>query len=300
MPPLILATLGALLLAGGDIIVRAIRLRVLLGPAEPRHVGAAVVVNALGDAASALTPARLGGEPARFLALRARGAPASAAAVVLATERVVDMGLAALVTVVAAALLGTRGFGDVADYAARLAAPRVWPWMLGVALLVIAFATVAVRVRERVPRIGASLRDAVSHARAMAGPRLARAVGLTAVSMASRVAILPVLLWGAGALRDPLSVMVGSFALIYAQLLLPTPAGVGGVELGFVLGVAPLMPPASVARLLLVWRVVTVGVPAGLGAVLFARARLTSRRRSPVPGHDDSKRRPGAPGPGTA
>ena len=284
MPPVIPAILGALLLAGVDVAVRAGRLRVLLGPAEPRGLGAAAVVNALGDAASALTPARLGGEPARFLALRNRGTPASAAAVVLATERIVDMGLAAVVAVGAAALLGTRGLGDVADYAARFASPSALPWMLAVALLVIAFATAAVRFRKRLPRVEASLRDVLVQARAIAGPRLVAAVGLTIASMASRVAILPVLLWGADALTDPLAVVVGSFALIYAQLILPTPAGVGGVELGFVLGVAPLLPPVEVARLLLTWRAITLGVPVGLGAGLFARSRFTNSRRSEGPG----------------
>jgi len=275
MTSTILGMVGALLLAIADIGVRALRLRILLGPVEPRRLTSAVAVNALGDVASALTPARLGGEPARFLALRGRGAPTSASAVVLATERVVDTGLAAVVTAVAAVLLGARGFADVSGLAARFASPGALPWMIAVAVLVIAFATVAVRFRARFPRVGPSLRDAVSHAKAMVGVRLVAAIGLTTVSMVARVAILPLLLWGSGALRDPVAVVMGSFALIYAQLLLPTPAGVGGVELGFVLGVAPLLPPAEVARLLLVWRAITVGVPAGLGAIVFGRTRFT-------------------------
>jgi uncharacterized membrane protein YbhN (UPF0104 family) len=277
MPTLILATVAALLLAAGDLVTRAVRLRVLLGPAEPRRLGAAVAVNALGDAASALTPARLGGEPARFLALRGRGAPAPASVVVLATERVVDMALAATVTVGAVALLGTRGFGDVTEFGARFTAPRALPWIGAVVVLVAGFAAVAVRFRTRVPSIGASVRDGLAHARTVAGPRVAAALGLTLLSMAARVAVLPVLLWGMGALRDPVTVLVGSFALIYAQLILPTPAGLGGVELGFVVGVAPLLPPSQIAGLLVGWRIITVGIPAGLGAVLFARSRLAPR-----------------------
>lgn len=274
---MILATVAALLLAAGDIVMRAVRLRVLLGPADPRRLGAAVAVNALGDAASALTPARLGGEPARFLALRGRGAPAPASVVVLATERVVDMALAAAVTVGAVAFLGTRGFGDVTQLGARFTSPRALPWMGAVVVLVAGFAAVAGRLRTRVPSVGASVRDGLAHAKAVAGPRLAGAVGLTLLSMAARVAVLPVLLWGLGALRDPMTVLVGSFALIYAQLILPTPAGLGGVELGFVVGVAPLLPPSQIAGLLVGWRIITVGIPAGLGAALFARSRLAPR-----------------------
>jgi uncharacterized membrane protein YbhN (UPF0104 family) len=279
MPSMMLATAGALLLTAGDMAARALRLRVLLGPAEPRGLRAAVVVNALGDAASAVTPARLGGDPARFLALRGRGAPPAASAVVLATERVVDMGLVALVTAAATVLMGTRGFGDLAEYAQRVGSRRALPWLLLVVVLVVVSAIAVLRARARVPRIGASLRDAVSHAKGMAGWRLAAATALTIASAASRVAVLPVLLWGHGALRDPVAVAVGSFALIYAQLLLPTPAGVGGVELGFVLGVAPLLPPPAVAGLLATWRAVTLGVPAGLGVALFAYERLRGARR---------------------
>jgi uncharacterized membrane protein YbhN (UPF0104 family) len=270
------AAVGALLLAAADVAVRAVRLRVLLGPALPARIGTAVVVNALGDAASALTPARLGGEPARFLALRNRGTSPAAAVVVLATERLADMGLAALVGLAAITLLGTRGFGDVTVYVERLASRHALPWVAGVAVLLAGFVAVAARVRGRFSRVGASLRDALAHARHVASGRLLGAVGLTGASMAARIAVLPLLLWGTGAGFDLPAACVGSFALIYAQLLLPTPAGVGGVELGFVLGVAPLLPPAEVAALLVLWRVITVGVPVGLGAVLLARARLLS------------------------
>jgi len=266
---LILAILGGVLLAAGDIAVRAVRLRVLLGSAPPGGFRPAVVVNALGDAASALTPARLGGEPARFLALRGRGTAAGPAAVVLATERVVDLGLAVLVTAALVALLGTRGVGDVADYAGRVVSGDALPWVAGVLALLALFGVAAWRFRAGMPRAGATLRDALSHARQVAGPRLAGALALTLVSMAARVAVLPLLLWGVGALRDPTGALVGSFALIYAQLLLPTPAGAGGVELGFVLGVSRTLDAGPVAGLLVAWRLITLGIPAGLGGLLF-------------------------------
>ncbi|HEX9631632.1 MAG TPA: lysylphosphatidylglycerol synthase domain-containing protein [Gemmatimonadales bacterium] len=267
------AWLAALALVAADLAVRAARLQVLLGAQRLPRLGGAVAVNALGDAASAATPARLGGEPARFLALRRRNTPGPAATVALATERVVDMGLAALVTLGAAGLLGTRGFGDVADYAARFAQPAMLPWVLAVVALLLAGAVAAVLLRSRFPRADASVRDALAHARSLGGRRLALAVALTALSMAARVAVLPVLLWGAGALGNPVTAAVGSFALIYAQLLLPTPAGAGGVELGFVLGVAPALAPGDVAGLLITWRVFTLAIPAGLGAVVFVTGR---------------------------
>ncbi len=66
---------------------------------------------------------------------------------------------------------------------------------------------------------------------------------------------------------------VGSFALIYAQLILPVPAGAGGVELGFVAGVSPLLSPTQTAALLVTWRVYTLVLPAGLGLGVWAVGR---------------------------
>lgn len=273
--------LAALGLVAGDILVRALRLRTLLGGVPPATVGSAVAVNAYGDAASAVTPARLGGEPARFLGLRERGVPIPAILVVLATERVVDMGLAAVVTVIAISFLGARGFGEVTAFLDRFTSPEVLPWVLAVAALVVAFAGVAVWFRRRIPPTAReSLREALTHARTIAGPRLLAAIGLTGLSMAARVAILPVLMWGAGALTDPLAAAVGSFGLIYAQLVLPTPAGAGGVELAFVVGLAPHLMAAEVASLLIAWRVLTLVIPAGLGGVVFVlRGRLVGREK---------------------
>jgi uncharacterized membrane protein YbhN (UPF0104 family) len=77
------------------------------------------------------------------------------------------------------------------------------------------------------------------------------------------------------------TVFVGSFALIYSQLLLPTPAGVGGVELGFVAGFAPMLSGAETASLLVTWRIYSLGIPAGLGGVLFMHD-LVRRRMSRV------------------
>jgi uncharacterized membrane protein YbhN (UPF0104 family) len=79
--------------------------------------------------------------------------------------------------------------------------------------------------------------------------------------------MLPVL---ALALPDhpPVGVMmVGSFVLLYSQLVLPTPAGVGAVELGFLAGLAGDLGSGE-GELLVAWRFYTVGAGALLGAIL--------------------------------
>ena len=94
---MISAHLGALALVVGDILIRAVRLRLLVGDAWTRGLFSAVRINAYGDAASAVTPGRLGGDPARFFALRQAGVATPPAVVALGVEHVVDLSLAILV-----------------------------------------------------------------------------------------------------------------------------------------------------------------------------------------------------------
>ncbi|MGH7514015.1 MAG: hypothetical protein ACREOQ_13965, partial [Gemmatimonadales bacterium] len=86
----------------------------------------------------------------------------------------------------------------------------------------------------------------------------------------TRVAILPVL---ALTLPDPPAMgplVLGSFALLYSQLILPTPSGAGAVELGFLGGAAGDLG-AGEGGLLLAWRIYTNGIGVLLGVALAAR-----------------------------
>jgi uncharacterized membrane protein YbhN (UPF0104 family) len=103
-------------------------------------------------------------------------------------------------------------------------------------------------------------------------PRWAVAASLpcTAINVVTRVAVLPVLVL---TLPDhpPLGpVLLGSFALLYSQLILPTPSGVGAVELGFLAGAAGDLGDDA-GRLLLAWRFYTSGAGVLLGAALAVR-----------------------------
>jgi len=72
--------------------------------------------------------------------------------------------------------------------------------------------------------------------------------------------------------HPPLGVLlVGSFILLYSQLFLPTPAGAGAVDLGFLGGIAGDLGPADTG-LLLAWRFYTVGAGAALGIGLALHA----------------------------
>src|SRR5439155_1668301 len=96
------------------VVVRAVRLRLLV-PGDARlSLWQAVTINAYGDAASAVTPGRVGGDPARFLACRRAGVEAPRVLAGLAVEALIDWVLLAAATVV----LGLV-FADTADAGGR-------------------------------------------------------------------------------------------------------------------------------------------------------------------------------------
>jgi uncharacterized membrane protein YbhN (UPF0104 family) len=115
---------------------------------------------------------------------------------------------------------------------------------------------------------------------------LLASVPMSLVNLITRVAILPVL---ALTLPNPPALgpmIVGSFALLYSQLLLPTPSGAGAVELGFLGGAAGDLG-AEQGWLLLAWRFYTSGIGVVLGVWLAARIygwpalRKLARQASP-------------------
>ena len=279
--------MAAFALFAADVAIRAVRLRVL-APGTTLTLGQAVAVNAYGEAASAVTPARAGGDPARFVALLRDGVSAPRALAALATEMLIDWVLLA-----AAAVVLLMAWGEAATTGARrLAALAATPHarVLVVAVLVLAAASVvALRwYRRRLPRgLAASLADAWRAARDLGWHRVSGSAALTGLSMIARTAILPVLAAGLPGL-DPRAVVVGSFALLYGQLVLPTPAGAGGVELGFVGGFAGALAPPALAELLITWRIYTLILGAGLGALLLARAAVSRRAVKAPPPYESS------------
>jgi uncharacterized membrane protein YbhN (UPF0104 family) len=271
--------LAAFALFAADVAIRAVRLRVL-APGTTLTLGQAIAANAYGEAASAVTPARAGGDPARFVALLRDGVSAPRALAALATEMLIDWVLLA-----AAAAVLLLAWGETAATGARrLAALAATPQarVLVVAVLVLAVASVVAlrwyRRRRSAPGLAASLADAWRAARDLGWRRVSGSAALTGLSMIARTAILPVLAAGLPFPGlDPRAVVVGSFALLYGQLVLPTPAGAGGVELGFVGGFAGALAPAALAELLVAWRIYTLILGAGLGALLLARAAVSRR-----------------------
>lgn len=260
---------AAVALVALDILVRALRARVVLGSAVRRSTLELVAVNSVGEAAAAVTPWRVGGEAARFVGLKRLGIQGPPSAVLLGVERLIDYALIGLVT-----LLVSASAANMIAAAVDLGRRARSPVGLAALAVVVALAGVSVVVARRrsaaSDRARQSLRAAWLSVRALTPLTLAAAVALTGVSMLARVAILPVLV--ADRLDSPLTtLLVGSFALLYGQLIIPTPAGVGGVELGFIAAFGSGLPAEQLAELLVAWRLYTTGIGTLVGSVAWVR-----------------------------
>jgi uncharacterized membrane protein YbhN (UPF0104 family) len=265
------AHLVCVLLVLVDFVARAWRIQLIVqGLGHRLPFWDAFVLNAWGDAACALTPLRLGGEPARLAGMLRSRVPAVAAFLAISLEV-----LAAWPVVILAAgwLIWRHAPAWWAEAGPRLAAGLLdsWPWLV----VVVAASVVTYLYARRVAAPSAHqlrrpIRRVMVYWRRLPVGVLLLSIPLSFLNLATRVAILPVL---ALTLPDPPPLgplAVGSFALLYSQLVLPTPSGAGAVELGFVSGAAGELGPAE-GWLLLLWRWYTNGVGVVLGLGLAVR-----------------------------
>jgi uncharacterized membrane protein YbhN (UPF0104 family) len=243
------ATVACCILVLVDIVARAWRIQwIVQGLGHRIGFWDSFVLNAYGDAACALTPLRIGGEPARLAGMLQGRVPATAAFVAISLEV-----LAAWpVIIVAAGWVAWRyapSWWAMAGPRLAEAAADAWPWVVLVTVLSLAVWWYARKVTSpAVRRIRRPVRRAMVYWRRMPVWPLLVSLPLSFLNLATRVAILPVL---ASTLPSPpeLGPMVlGSFALLYSQMLLPTPSGAGAVELGFLGGAAGDLGARSTGR----------------------------------------------------
>lgn len=269
MSLLLASSLCAALLAV-DVAARTLRLHLLFrGAGYRRGLPALCVAILFGDAAAAVTPMRLGGEPARWLGLMSAGIPARVAAAVLAVEMVGYLAVVALSGAAAAWLLGAGWWADVGPRLASRTGEGL-PWL---AAVIAASVGVWVWARRRRARRPAAATPAVGVGAAVRGalgwPLLAF-VPLTLASIAARLAMLPVLAQTLPHPPAPGVLVLGSFALVYGQLFFPTPGGAGAVELLASAGTAGELG-GTAGPVFLAWRTITTGVPVILGFALALR-----------------------------
>lgn len=231
----------ALALLGLDTLVRAWRIQLAVWTAGSRlSFGDAFRLNLYGEAASQLTPNRLGGEPARFLGLNeARLRPVTsivAIGVEVAAEWPVF--LAAAAALVAYYVPDWRA-------AARSWLQRHRATELVTVEIVALVVLLVVYLLQRLARAGfvrhrvrRQWRVAWAHVRR--APLWALGAGslLTVVSIAARALILPALAWGLPHAPPFSQMFYGALALLHAPLVVPLPSGGGGLEVAFLNGFA--------------------------------------------------------------
>lgn len=261
------------LLAIADLGTRSLRLALLSrSVGEPISSRDAFLSIVWADAASGVTPMRIGGEAAKLGGLIRARVPMGPALIVLGLEMLVTY---PWVVVLGGWLLWRFAPAWWAQTGPALmpALRASGPWIGVVVLLTAGSLWFWWRSRQRrrtVPRDShdpprparANLRTAW---RSIRWWHVLLASPLSLVNIVGRTAMLPLL---AMTLPDHASqgvLWVGSFALLYSQLVLPTPAGAGPVELGFLSGAAGNLGHDA-ALLLIAWRFYTVGLGVMLGA----------------------------------
>ena len=233
----------------------------------------ALRLNLYGEAASTLTPNRLGSEPARFLGMTWSGLRVVQALVALGVE------VAAEWPVFGIGALALAGYylPDWSTAADRFLTHSLARDLLGIELIALVVLLV-IWTLQRLVRAGAirhrvrrQWRVALAHVRRARWWVLFAGALLTVISLAARALILPALLWGHPN-APPLAVMFfGSLALIHAPLVVPLPSGGGGIEVAFLSGFAGDFGPGHQVITLLLWRFYTTILLTVLGMYLLVR-----------------------------
>jgi len=290
-----LTALAAVLL---DLLCRGARLSLLakgLGRRLPLTTAAAAQL--VGEAAASITPSRSGSDPARLLYLRGGGVDLPGAGAILVGERVAE-GVALMTVAVvlsrflpmgAPVILGTVGFAG----GALLQVAGVWilarwrgtpeppPWW---ALLRLS------RNRWRRVRAGGRrFRRELTELGRIPLPLLSGVLATSLVRVGARLAVLPLLVLAVAPALPVAPLVAWPLLFLYAGSLLPPPGGGGGVEVGFALALAPVLPPDLMGPILLWWRFHTFYLGAVAGALVagwgtLARVRAGGAHGAAAPG----------------
>jgi uncharacterized membrane protein YbhN (UPF0104 family) len=153
----------------------------------------------------------------------------------------------------------------------KASAKSAGPWVAVVIVLTLLAGWAAARaMRSAGHRMRRPLRRIAVYWRRMPAWPIVASIPCTLVNVFARTALLPLL--GLTLPSPPPfgAMMLGSLGLLYSQLILPTPAGLGAVDLALLGGAAGDVGPGS-SGLLLAWRFYSVGIGALLGVGLAVR-----------------------------
>lgn len=239
-----------------------------------------------GDLGAAITPARSGAEPARYLVLAQAGIPASSALVILFAELFLELLSLALVVLVVSIIFRHAGFvlgalvGVVGAYAVFVLgigfmgytmsrrnlgdAPPIWALRIG--------------LHERrwrlVRRWVARLRTTVD---AFRDVDLRWAIGafvMSVIHVAVRLTVLPALVLTSVRTVPLAPLALWPLGLLYGASVVPAPGGGGAVELAFRAALGHVIPGGLFVAALVWWRFYTFYIYIILGALAAGRTAL--------------------------
>lgn len=265
----------------------------------PLRVGTAARTTLGGDFAAAITPSRLGAEPARFLVLSEAGVPAASALLVLFLELFVEL-VSLLVlsvglllvwrpsTAMTAVLAMVGGYATVVLSVGALAYALSRRRVIGppprIARAVGINAGVWRRMRRGLRHLRDSV-DAVRHAR----PRMMLAsMACSVAHICGRLTILPIIIYAYGAEVDLMALVLWPLVLLYGGALIPVPAGGGAMELGFTYVMTDVLPEHLLAASMIWWRFYSYYIYLLLGAIAAGRTAMRALSRRQAPGSQAS------------
>ena len=244
-----------------------------------------------GDFGAAITPARSGAEPARYLILaEAKLAPASVLVILFAELFLEALSLAVVVTVVALVfhdagrVLGAL-VGVVGGYSAfvltiaafglllsrRNASGPPPGWALHLRLHAGRWCIVQRWLRQ--------VRRTVDHVKDVDLGPAALSLLASIVHVAVRLTVLPALVLATvpGVAFAPLALW--SFSILYGAVVVPVPGGAGAVEMAFRATLGDVIPPSIFGAALLWWRFYTFYLYILLGALVAGGAVMRALRK---------------------
>lgn len=298
MPSLVFGAHAAALLAVSvEVLTRALKIKASANAVGlPLRFSTALRVCLGGDFAAAITPARSGAEPARFLVLAESGMPAPGRVLVLFLELFLEMCSLALVCAVLALLFRGRGssvgglLGLVGGYSTAVIGagavglllarhntrgpPPRWAQRIGLH---------AGRWRG-VQRTLRALRGSVASLRTANKWTMTAAFAGSVVHVLCKVATLPLLVY----IGDPLfpltmdtlaPLVLWPLALFYGGVIVPAPGGGGFIEGAFAATLRDAIPAGIFAASLIWWRFYTFYLYILVGGIAAGDAALRAIRR---------------------
>ena len=278
-----------------ELLCRSVKIR-LSGAALriPLDLRTALRASLGGDFGAAITPARSGAEPARFLILREEGLPVADALVILFVELFLEMlSLAALAAALAFVL------GSSSSAVRGLVAVVGGYSTLVIGLGVVGY-TAAGRWADGPPptwlrRTGLSdrrwhavqlslhhLRGNVTMMRTARWWVMALSLAFSILHVLMRLTILPIIVFTLGARTAIGPLVLWPLAIYYGGAVSPAPAGGGLIELAFRSALNDHIPAPVLGAALLWWRVYTFYIVLLGGAIVTGAAVLRSLKRDGV------------------